>query len=204
MLPGAIGYASFLSYYLGLDYRNVIQKDWHGPLFMMLGLMIADGRPMRGGRVASALSARRRRWSSARRSSCSRRPWRSGSPRATIAPGRVGRPRGGGDDGRLAALVAAFTALGFLPLWLDGTWRDFLDCVRVVAYGGPYNQFTPGLMLRTMINQCADWHYVLIPGSILLAAAGSGVGPGASITTSLMALAGAWSTSRSAPSPGRT
>ena len=56
-LPGAIGYASFLSYYLSLDYRNVIQKDWHGPFFMMLGLMITDGWPTRGGRIASAFCA---------------------------------------------------------------------------------------------------------------------------------------------------
>jgi hypothetical protein len=47
-------------------------------------------------------------------------------------------------------------------------------------------------MLRVMINQCVDWHYVVIPGSLLLVAAGSGVGPGASIATGLMALAGAW------------
>jgi hypothetical protein len=192
LLPGAIGYASFLSYYLGLDYRNVIQKDWHGPLFMMLGLMIADGWPTRGGRVASAICAATAlvirpqvvllapalAFRIARGDD---RPGASWSPRAAA-----------GTTAAWAATVAAFTALGFLPLWLDGTWRDFLDCIRVVAYGGPYNQFTPGLMLRTMINQCTEWHYVLIPGSILLAAAGSGIGPGASITAGLMALAGAW------------
>jgi hypothetical protein len=43
-----------------------------------------------------------------------------------------------------------------------------------------------------MINQCAEWHYVVIPGSILLVAAGSRIGPGVSIATWLMALGGAW------------
>ena len=192
LLPGAIGYASFLSYYLSLDYRNVIQKDWHGPLFLMLGLMIADGWPTRSGRVASAfcaaaaliirpqvvLLAPALAFRIARGDDRSEESW---SPREAVRT-----------TAAWAALAAAFTALGFLPLWLDGTWSDFLDCIRVVAYGGPYNQFTPWRMIRVMINQCVDWHYLVIPCSILMVASGSGVGSGVSITTWLMALAGAW------------
>jgi hypothetical protein len=47
-------------------------------------------------------------------------------------------------------------------------------------------------MLRVMINQCVDWYYLVIPCSILLVAAGSGIGRRVAITTWLMALAGAW------------
>jgi hypothetical protein len=191
-LPGAIGYASFLSYYLSLDYRNVIQRDWHGPLFMMLGLMIADGWPTRGGRVAAAF--------------CAAAAFVIRPQAVLLAPALAFRIARGDDRAgtpwspRQAAsttaawvlLAAALTALGFLPVWLDGTWSDFLGCVRAVAYGGSYNQFTPWRMLRVMINQCVEWHYLVIPVSIMLIASGSGVGPGALIVTWLMALAGAW------------
>lgn len=191
-LPGAIGYASFLSYYLGLDYRNVIQKDWHGPFFMMLGLMIADGRPTRGGRIASAFCAAAAfvirpqviLFAPALAFRIARgddRPGASRSPReaAMATAGWV-------------ATAAGLVVLGFLPIWLAGTWPDFLDCVRVATYGGSYNRFTPMRMLRVMINQCVEWRYVAIPASILMIASGSGVGPRATIATWMLALAGAW------------
>ncbi len=191
-LPGAIGYASFLSYYLSLDYRNVIQKDWHGPFFMMLGLMIADGWPTRGGRIASAFCAAAAfvirpqvvLFAPALAFRIARgddRPATSWSPReAALA------------TAGWAAMAAGLAVLGFLPVWLAGTWPDFLDCVRVVAYGGSYNTFTPTRMLRVMINQCVEWRYIAIPASILMVASGSGVGPRATIATWLIALAGAW------------
>ena len=191
-LPGAIGYASFLSYYLGLDYRNVIQRDWHGPLFMMLGLMIADGWPTRGGRLAAALCA-----ASAfvirpqvvllapalvfRIARGDDRPETSWSPRAAMAT-----------TAGWSAMAAGLAVLAFLPVWLDGTWSDFVGCVRAVAYGGSYNQFTPERMLRVMMNQCVEWHYLMIPLSIVMVASGSGTGPRATVTTWLIALAGAW------------
>jgi hypothetical protein len=192
LLPGAIGYAAFLSYYLGLDYRNVIQKDWHGPLFMMLGLMFADGWPTRGGRVASAfcaaaafvirpqvvLLAPALAFRIARGDDRAGSPW---SPREAAATAAA-----------WVLLAAALTALGFLPIWLDGTWSHFVGCVRVAAYGGSYNQFTPWRMVRVMANQCVELNYLLIPVSILLVASGSGAGPRATVTTGLMALAGAW------------
>jgi hypothetical protein len=191
-LPGAIGYASFLSYYLSLDYRNVIQRDWHGPLFMMLGLMIADARPTRVGRIASA--------------ACAAAAFVIRPQVVLLAPAlafRIARGEdrtGTGRSPREAAstaaawalLTAALTALGFLPVWLDGTWSDFLGCVQVAAYGGSYNQFTPWRTIRVMINQCMEWHYLAIPASILLVASGPGVGPRATVTAGLMALAGAW------------
>jgi hypothetical protein len=192
LLPGAIGYASFLSYYLGLDYRNVIQKDWHGPFFLMLGLMIADGWPTRFGRLASA--------------SCAAAGLVIRPQVVLLAPALAYRIARGDDRtgmdrsprraaatlGSWALLTAALTALAFLPIWLDGTGSDFLGCLRVVAYGGSYNQFTPWRMARVMINQSMELHYLVIPVALLLAASGSGVGPRATIGAGLMALAGAW------------
>ena len=41
-LPGIVGYLSFLSYYLALDYSHAAQRDWHAPLFAVLGLLICN------------------------------------------------------------------------------------------------------------------------------------------------------------------
>jgi hypothetical protein len=191
-LPGAIGYATFLSYYLSLDYRNVIQKDWHGPFFMMLGLMIADGWPSRGGRIASAF--------------CAAAAFVIRPQVVLFAPALAFRIARGDDrpgtswslreaawaTAGWAATAAALAVLGFLPVWLAGTWPDFLDCVRVTTYGGSYNKFTPSQMLTVMINQCVEWRNIVIPVAILMIASGSGVGPRATIATWLLALAGAW------------
>ena len=191
-LPGAIGYASFLSYYLGLDYRNVIQKDWHGPFFMMLGLMIADGWPTRGGRVASAF--------------CAAAAFVIRPQVVLLAPAlafRIAR----GDDRRGRAGRPARRP------WPrpDGRrwpprWPSWASCRSGSTAPGPTSstasgssptagrttQFTPMRMLRVMINQCVDWHYLVIPASILMVASGSGAGPRATIATWLIALAGAW------------
>src|SRR5262249_14802844 len=56
-LPGLVGYTAFLGSYLDLDYSQVAQRDWHAPLFVVLGLLVAEGWPGRGGRLVSAVSA---------------------------------------------------------------------------------------------------------------------------------------------------
>jgi hypothetical protein len=190
LLPGAIGYASFLTYYLSLDYRLVFQRDWHGPLFMVLGLMMVDGWPTRTGRIGSAICAA---------IAFSIRPQVVLLIPALIyrvargAIGEVGTPR---DAARAVAgwtaLAGCCTALAFLPVWLDGTWADFLGGVRLAAYGGAYNQFTPSQMLISIIIQCMDLNYVLIPLSILMVSRNSVPNSTASIESWLIALAGAW------------
>ena len=54
-LPGLIGYASFLWYYLNLDFSLVAQRDWHASFFAVLALLGLEAFPGRGGRLASAL-----------------------------------------------------------------------------------------------------------------------------------------------------
>ena len=54
-LPGLIGYASFLWYYLSLDLPLVAQRDWHASFFAVLALLGLEAFPGRGGRLASAL-----------------------------------------------------------------------------------------------------------------------------------------------------
>jgi len=198
-LPGAVGYASFLSYYLSLDFRDVFQRDWHGPLLMMLGLMIVDGWPARSSRVVAAVCAA---------AAFAIRPQvvllapaliflvARGNDRARRTPREVALAAA-----RWAALAACFAAALFLPIWLDGTWTDFLNCVRRTAYGGPYNQFTPLRMFRVMMLQCMDLHLIIIPISIILVGVGLGPASKATIAPWLIALAGAWSYKPLSPVP---
>jgi hypothetical protein len=55
ILPGAVGFLMFLTYYLGLGVALVAQRDWHAPLFVALALMALQAWPGRGSRLASAL-----------------------------------------------------------------------------------------------------------------------------------------------------
>ena len=55
-LPGLVAYGAFLGYYLNLDYSVVAQRDWHGPVLAVLGLLV--GADLAGARGAD----RRRGW----------------------------------------------------------------------------------------------------------------------------------------------
>jgi hypothetical protein len=45
LLPGLVGYGTFLSYYLSLDYTQAGQRDWHGPFFAVAGILIVQIAP---------------------------------------------------------------------------------------------------------------------------------------------------------------
>lgn len=139
-LPGLAGFLVFLGYYLGLDYTMVAQRDWQGPLFVVIGLLTLEAWPGRWGRLisaalmglamafrpqvvlflpalASAINEGARHLDE---------PWTRGV-----------RP--------LAEWVAAFgcfTALAFGPLFWAGVMDDFVGRLRVASYGGSYNHLT--------------------------------------------------------------
>ena len=54
-MPGLVGYGGFLGYYLTLDYSLAAQRDWQGPVFVVLGILLAQAT--RGGRIGRTLAA---------------------------------------------------------------------------------------------------------------------------------------------------
>jgi hypothetical protein len=190
LLPGAVGFASFLSYYLAADYTLVFQRDWHGPLFLMLAFMVADGRRSRRGLVLSALCAAIAfairpqvvllipsvLACLARDDDGGMRPWR-GAIGASIA---------------WLALMGGFAALLFLPLVAKGLMPDFIEGVRLVAYGGSYNQATWLRALRVAGMQAMHLEFVIVPAAILALLPGTRPGLRGSAWAVLIALAGAW------------
>ena len=54
-LPGLVGFVAVLHYYLSLDYALVAQRDWHGPLLVVLGLMLVQAWPCLAAAMGSGL-----------------------------------------------------------------------------------------------------------------------------------------------------
>ncbi|MEO6811471.1 MAG: hypothetical protein ABI353_20355 [Isosphaeraceae bacterium] len=155
LLPGLAGFLVFLGYYLGLDYSMVAQRDWQGPLFVVIGLMTMEAWPGRWGRLisaalmglamafrpqvvlflpalASAIDEGSRRLDE---------PWTKGV-----------RP--------LVEWVAAFgcfTVLAFGPLFWAGVMDDFIARLRVASYGGSYNHLTLVVFTQGLHDHLDVW-----------------------------------------------
>lgn len=190
VLPGAVGFAAFLSYYLAADYSLVFQRDWHGPLFLMLALMLADGRKTWLGLVGSALCVA---------VGFSIRPQvvlLIPAVLFALSRGLEGEPRRWGAVvgvwAAWLALVAVLVALLFLPLVKDGLMTDFIAGVRLVAYGGSYNQATWARIVRVAALQAMHLDYLIVPAGIVALLPRSGARTRASAWACLIALAGAW------------
>ncbi len=119
-LPGWVGYLSFLSFYLSLDYSLAAQRDWHAPFFAILGILIFqtwEGRTaapaFSAAAVATALLIR---------------------PHAifflpAVAMQLVVEMRTGRGARRTAVWIVSFLLmilLGFTPLAINGLLPDFL------------------------------------------------------------------------------
>lgn len=140
-LPALIGYVTFVTYYLGLDYSQAGQRDWHAVFFAVLGLMAAETWPGRVGRWASAVAF-------ALAFSIRPQPVLL-LPALLSALDEGARPTGDeparrwvGATLEWGVVLAAGLVLVFAPLWLSGIGGDFLRGVRLAAYGQPYNRFS--------------------------------------------------------------
>jgi hypothetical protein len=158
-LPALIGFATFVTYYLGLDYSQVGQRDWHAPFFAVLGLLAAETWPGRPGRWASAIGF-------ALAFSIRPQPVLL-LPAMLSALDEGARPTGDeswrrwvGASLEWGILLAIGLVLVFAPLWLSGIGRDFLRGVRLAAYGQPYNRFSWrsfawGLVVQVSLKELA-------------------------------------------------
>ena len=170
-LPGLVGALAFLSDYLGLDYSLAGQRDWQGPALAMLALLIAQGWPGRTGRGMAALLASL---------GFSIRPqvvlFLPALLLAVMAAEGDDEPRGRalGRGARWLGLFAAFAALAFLPLAIDGLVGDFLRSLRHVAFGSAYNRATPASVAKGWLLQAAALRWLVVPAAVLLLAGRSG------------------------------
>lgn len=165
-MPGLVGYGGFLGYYLTLDYSLAAQRDWQGPVLVVLGILLVQATS--GGRFGRTLAAL------------------LGAAGLLIRPQAIlllpaqamavaAEARRREKSAALALLgwavvLAAGVALGFLPLILKGLMGDFRDSLKVVAYGGRYNLVTAPMFLWQMVRQFQPLKIDVVPLGIALLA----------------------------------
>jgi hypothetical protein len=192
VLPGLVGYLAFLVVYLSLDYSQVGQRDWHGPLLVVLGWLVLESFPSRAGRVASALATA---------SALAYRPQVLVLLPALLSALAGDRPGGGAAQGprprrysrSLAEWSIALAAAGLLvltPLLFSGIFGDFVYNLRYARVGGQYNRTTWSSFQTNLADELADPLTVrILTANALLAVLGGGR-LRAAARTSLLALAG--------------
>lgn len=192
LLPGAVGYAAFLSYYLGLDHFQVVQRDWHASLAMVAGLMAVESLPLGLGVGAAALATA---------SAISLRPQSAAFlPALVLALVQASRRPGAAHSrGRTlgvltvwAILAAVLTALAFVPLVAAGVWDDFVRGVRLTAYGSSYNLARPRRVVEQFVLQALHARYLLVPVCLLAVRGAVGARTRESIGVWLLATLGVW------------
>jgi hypothetical protein len=135
-LPGVVSFLTFLAMYLGFDFSLVAQRDWHGPLLVILGLMGCQVWPGWRGRIVSALALGL---------ALAVRPQELVFLPAAVAAVVVGERHSGESWQKTirplvgwSLCLAAALVLAFSPLIAAGTiddlWRALLGARR-----GPYN-----------------------------------------------------------------
>ncbi|MFO0950903.1 MAG: hypothetical protein U0835_07050 [Isosphaeraceae bacterium] len=156
LLPAAVGWLTWTSTYLSLDMAHAAQRDWQGPAFAVLGLLLLQTRRSPGACVAAGLLAA---------FAFSIRPqtillmpaaWAMLIADGDGPPLRQGRSR---RIGLWAGGLAAGLAAVFAPLLVAGVFGDFIQGVRLAAYGGGYNRVTPVGFVRNWFLQAAVWRW---------------------------------------------
>lgn len=143
--PGAVGLAATLGYYFNLDYTQVAQRDWQGPLCAVLGILAAESWPGRRGRFAAAALAA---------SALAIRPQTVLLlPAMAFAVGAGGGRVPARALGAWSVATLVFVAIAFAPLAWSGVLGDFARGVRAASVGGTYYRVTPATFASEMARQ---------------------------------------------------
>ena len=169
--PGLVGFVAFLHYYMSLDYAVVAQRDWQGPLLVVLGMMLVQVWPGLAGSMGSGLLFGL---------AFVIRPHVllfTPAVALVVAMSASAGPASGGPGGRphariralLAWAVAASmgAAVGFAPLAAQGLLGDFVRGVRQAGYGR-YGEYPVSLAVK-VIGQLGEPRLAM--GSALAVAA---------------------------------
>jgi hypothetical protein len=125
-LAGLVGYVGVLWHYLGLEFEQVAERDWHtvclavGSIAVVRAWHAPWGWCVSAGLLAIGFATR---------------------PHAVLfLPAALCAVRGWRARGVWLAVFAGMVALGFLPVVLSGAWPAFLRGLSVAAYGGAYGR----------------------------------------------------------------
>jgi hypothetical protein len=145
--PGLVGFLAFLYYYLSLDYKDVAQRDWQGPVLVFVGMMLVQARP---GLPTAMLSGLLFGLAFVIRPHVLLFAPAVVLPVAITASGAPDHPSRGYSRAILAWAAAAglAAAIGFAPLAAQGLLGDFVRGVRQASYGR-YGEYPASLASRT-------------------------------------------------------
>jgi hypothetical protein len=198
-LPGTAAYFIFLSYYLGLDFQSVAERDWHSPLCAVLGMLLLQAWPSRRSRWLSAILAA---------VAFTIRPnvvlffpallaaatsgdvaWRGALP-ADVIPLAARR--------RIImaleciCVFSIVTLLLFAPLLLSGLMGDFARGLAILKPGGPYSNATTARSVKILWEELSQFRtWALLVSLVSLAFASRDRAAKSMARTWLLALAAA-------------
>lgn len=202
-LPGIAGFAAFLTYYLSLDFSRVAQRDWHGPFFIILGLLLTDAFPGPWSRrlaalfTAVALAIRPQvvlflpALALAVAQGARSRDDREDAGGLVAKPSRVLAGPAGVVFG-WGLLVGVLLVLAFLPLVAAGIFDDFIRGIGLTFYGARYNTAHAGSIGYQMLLQLLHLEYDLAPIGVMVLAPLGDRATRRSATVWLLAYLGAW------------
>ncbi len=168
-LPGLVGYVGFLMFYLGLEFEQVAERDWHATLLASLALLAAETWPGRRGRLGAA---------GALALAMIIRPHTvlflpavacavvEGATRESAARGVAWRALGS-----WSLWLSLGLLLGFAPVLLAGIGDDLAASLRIAAYGGPYSQATGSSMRAAFLDPFRTWRTWAVLAGLLGTAA---------------------------------
>ncbi|MGE4054847.1 MAG: hypothetical protein AB7F99_08615 [Vicinamibacterales bacterium] len=171
-LPGIVGYALFVSYYLDLNYALTAQRDWHAAFFLLASLLVVQAWRGRTGWIIAGLSAA---------VGVSIRPQALVFlPALAVALDAQVRQPGESRRKTIGPLLiltlsgAAGLAVLFLPLILAGALDDFAESIRTLAPDGTYSRVSITSIFRLGILQLAGVRLIAVPLVVAVLLTGAG------------------------------
>jgi hypothetical protein len=171
-LPGWVGALLVLVHYLNLNHGAVAERDWQGPVMVVLGLLACEGWPGRASRLIAAATTA---------VALAFRPHVVLFLPAVVAAVDEGA-RPAGDRWRkttvamgewsLAFAIAATVA--FAPVIIAGAFGDLIRGAREAAFGGSYGRNSPAIIAGRIAREVENWKTatLLVAGVVM-----SSVGP---------------------------
>ncbi len=198
-LPGLLGFLSFLSYYASLHYHLVAQRDWHSAFFAVSGLLALQMWPGLAGRLACAMAFAV--------ASIFRPYVILLLPAAVVQLAGSERESGKKAAGIALAVgiwlasLAAFTALMFAPLILQGLLPDFVRSISSARPGGIYATRSISSRAWSLLKTLIDLRLASLALGILVMLARWRSGRELTALTWLVAILGAMLSAPLAPIP---
>jgi hypothetical protein len=166
ILPGLVGYALFLGYYLGLDYAQTAQRDWHGPFFLIAAILVAQAWSGHAAQaIAGALGAIA---IGIRPQVVLLLPALAVSLYADARHRAHSAKKGFLAIGAAAVVSGVSLTLLFLPLMRSGIIGDFVRCLQLARYGSGYNTVSARSLLEQTLFEFLPLKVAAIPVAVAL------------------------------------